>query len=126
MTYLAILFTLIVSAWTMPAFAQSPAPKTEPQGNAESGKKLYVERGCWTCHGYAAQGGALNPNPTGARLAGRVAPWPAFSRYIRQPAGNMVPYTEKVLPDKELVDIYVWLRSLPAPPPVSSIPLLKD
>jgi mono/diheme cytochrome c family protein len=128
MTFFAILLMLIVSAWSTPAPAQSPAagPNAAPQGNVENGKKLYVQRGCWTCHGYAAQGGALNPNPTGPRLAGRTAPFPAFSRYIRHPTGNMVPYTEKILPDKELADIHAWLRSIPPPPAVSSIPLLKD
>ena len=128
MTYLAILLTLIVSVWATPASAQAPAtaPNTAPQGNAENGKKLFVQHGCWTCHGYAAQGGDLNPNATGPRLSGRTEPWLAFSKYVRQPTGNMVPYTEKILPDKELADIFAWLRSIPPPPPVSSIPLLKE
>ena len=36
----------------------------------------------------------------------------------------MIPYTAKVLPDPELADIYAWLRAIPAPPAVSSIPQL--
>ena len=91
-----------------------------PQGNAVKGKMLFVERACWQCHGLAAQGGGA----AGPRLAGRVAPWPAFSRYVRRPAEEMIPYTVKVLPDQELADIYAWLRSIPAPPPVASIPQL--
>jgi len=39
-----------------------------PAGNAETGKKLFVERACWQCHGLAAQGGGI----AGPRLAGRV------------------------------------------------------
>ena len=128
MTYFAILLSLIVALWSASSSAQSPATKADaaPQGNADNGKKLFVQRGCWTCHGYAAQGGEMNSNPTGPRLAGRIPPWDAFSKYVRKPAGNMIPYTEKVLPDQQLADIYAWLRAIPPPPPVSSLPLLKD
>jgi len=91
-----------------------------PAGNAAKGKTLFVERACWQCHGLAAQGGGA----AGPRLAGRVAPWPAFSRYVRRPTEEMIPFTVKVLPDPELADIYAWLRSIPAPPPVASIPQL--
>jgi hypothetical protein len=31
-----------------------------------------------------------------------------------------------VLPDQELADIYAWLRAIPPPPAMSSIPLLKE
>ena len=81
---------------------------------------IAVERACWQCHGREAQGGGA----AGPRLAGRVSPWPAFSRYVRRPTEEMIPYTAKVLPDAELADIYAWLRSIPAPPPVASIPQL--
>jgi hypothetical protein len=37
----------------------------------------------------------------------------------------MIPYTAQVLPDRELADIFVWLRSLPPPPAVDSLPLLS-
>ena len=92
-----------------------------PAGNAAKGKTLFVERACWQCHGLAAQGGGA----AGPRLAGRVAPWPAFSRYVRRPTEEMIPFTVKVLPDPELADIYAWLRSIPTPPAVSSIPQLN-
>ena len=98
--------------------AQTPEA---PQGNAEKGKKLFVERACWQCHGLAAQGGGI----AGPRLAGRVPPWPAFARYVRRPTEEMLPYTEKVLPDTELADIYAWLKAIPPQPPVSSIPQLN-
>ena len=114
----AILLSLAASL-TMPALlAQTPAP---PQGNAEKGKQLFVDRGCWQCHGLAAQGGGI----AGPRLAGRVPTWPAFSRSVRRPAEEMVPYTEKVLPEAELADIYAWLKSIPEPPAVSSLPQLN-
>ena len=97
--------------------AQTPAP----QGNATSGAKLYVDRACWQCHGLAAQGGGI----AGPRLAGRVQVWAAFAAYVRRPAEEMIPYTAKVLPDRELADIFAWLRSLPQPPAVDSLPVLS-
>ena len=101
-----------------PASSQANAPQgNAPQGNAENGKKLFVDRACWQCHGTAAQGGGI----AGPRLAGRVAAWPAFTRSVRRPAEEMVPYTEKMLPEPELADIYAWLKAMPPPPPVSSL-----
>ena len=100
------------------AAAQAP---TAPQGNAASGAKLYVDRACWQCHGLAAQGGGI----AGPRLAGRVQVWAAFSAYVRRPAEEMIPYTAKVLPDRELADIFAWLRSLPPPPAVDSLRVLS-
>jgi mono/diheme cytochrome c family protein len=94
---------------------------TAPPGDAGKGKKLFVERACWQCHGLAAQGGGI----AGPRLAGRLPPWPAFSRYVRRPAEEMVPYTQKALPDTELADIYAWLRAIPLPPAVASLPQLN-
>ena len=91
-----------------PVPAQAPSA---PTGNAEKGKTLFVERACWQCHGLAAQGGGI----AGPRLAGRTPAWPAFSRYVRRPAEEMIPYTEKTLPDTELADIYASHRSVMRP-----------
>jgi mono/diheme cytochrome c family protein len=113
-----VLSVACLAATPLTVPAQTPAA---PQGNAEKGKKLFVERACWQCHGLAAQGGGI----AGPRLAGRVPPWPAFARYVRRPTEEMLPYTEKVLPDTELADIYAWLKAIPPPPPVSSIPQLN-
>jgi ubiquinol-cytochrome c reductase cytochrome c subunit len=100
------------------ALAQTPGGA--PVGNAERGRTLYVDRACWQCHGLAAQGGGI----AGPRLAGRVQAWAAFAPYVRRPTEEMIPYTAAVLPDNELADIFEWLRALPPPPPVDSLPLL--
>jgi ubiquinol-cytochrome c reductase cytochrome c subunit len=100
------------------ASAQVPA---ESPGSAATGAKLYVDRACWQCHGLAAQGGGI----AGPRLAGRVQSWPAFAAYVRRPAEEMIPFTSKVLPDGELADIFAWLRSLPPPPAVETLPALS-
>ena len=99
----------------------APVLSQPPPVNAENGRRLYVDRACWQCHGLAAQGGGI----AGPRLAGRVQVWAAFSSYVRQPTEEMIPYTAKVLPDGELADIFEWLRTLPPPPPVETLPLLS-
>jgi mono/diheme cytochrome c family protein len=116
----AILLMIVTFALVALVPVRAQGPPT-PQGNAEKGKKLYVERGCWQCHGLAAHGGGI----AGPRLAGRLLPWPAFSRYVRRPTEEMIPYTEKMLPEPELADIYAWLKAIPPPPAVSSLPQLN-
>jgi mono/diheme cytochrome c family protein len=126
-----LLLTATVSLWMSPISAQTSnqsekATQTSsqvPAGSVERGKKLWVDRACYQCHGYVAQGGL--GTGSGPRLANSVPPWDYFLKYIRRPAEQMIPYTAKVLPDQEAADIYAWLKSLPAPPPVSSIPELK-
>jgi mono/diheme cytochrome c family protein len=103
------------------ASAQAPtAAERPPSGNIESGKKLYAQYGCYQCHGYAAQGGV------GPRLAPRPLAFAAFSKYVRQPTGEMPPYTGKVLSNSQLADVYAFLQSVPQPVPVENIPLLRE
>ena len=102
------------------AAAQAPKASAAGAGNAENGKKLFKSYGCYQCHGYEGQGGA------GARLAPRPIPFAALSAYVRQPRGQMPPYTSKVVSDADLGDIYAFLQSVPQPPPAKSIPLLND
>jgi len=112
--------TLVIAvAIARHAVAQTPS---EPQGDAASGAKLFVDRACWQCHGLAGQGGGI----AGPRLAGRVQVWAAFAAYVRRPTEEMIPFTAKVLPDQELADIFAWLRSLPPPPAVESLPVLSS
>ena len=100
--------------------APAPQAAAAPAGNADAGKKLFNSVGCYQCHGYEGQGGVAGP-----RLAPRPLPWPALSRYVRRPANQMPPYTEKVLSDTDLAHIYAYLQSRPAPAAVQSIPLLQ-
>ena len=99
-------------------WAQSK-PGAAPSGDAQKGRKIFTSYGCYQCHGYDGHGGA------GARLAPNPISFDAFSKYIRQPTGEMPPYTAKVVSEKELADIYAFLHTLPAPPPAKSVPLLE-
>jgi len=89
--------------------------------NAENGKKLFSRFGCYECHGYVGQGGSA-----GARIARTPLAADRFMAYVRHPTGQMPPYTAKVVTDAELADVRAYLLSVPAPPPVKSIPLLNQ
>jgi len=108
------------------AAQQAPAAQQQntanaPQGNAANGRKLFVSFGCYQCHGYEAQGGSA-----GARLAPRPIPYAQLLKYVQHPTGEMPPFTEKVVKDAELADIYAFLRAQPPAPDVDKIPLLKQ
>ena len=97
------------------------APATAPTGNAEAGKRLYEKHTCFFCHGTAGQGGT-----DGARLAVVARNLQSFTRYVRQPSGRMPAFTDKILTDQEVADIFAYVRSLPAAKPVKDIPLLDQ
>jgi len=103
------------------SFAQAPGPSASaaPAGNADDGKKLFASVGCYQCHGYEAQGS----NATGPRLGPRPIAFAAFRSYVRQPTGQMPPYTAKVVSDADLANIYAFVRSRPEP--AREIPLLR-
>jgi mono/diheme cytochrome c family protein len=114
----AILSALAAVAVAAPLVrAQTPAP----EGNEQNGKRLFAAYYCSACHGTLGQGGAA-----GARIAPKPIAFAAFQKYLRQPAGQMAPYTVKVLPDRDLADIYAFLKSIPAAAAAKSIPLLSQ
>lgn len=113
--------TMVASLSGAQTPAQAPTAAAVPRGNAENGKKIYAAYGCYQCHNYAANGGGAGP-----RLAPRPIPFPAFSRYLREPKDQMPPYTAKMVTDQEVADIYSFLMSVPAAPAASSIPILNN
>jgi mono/diheme cytochrome c family protein len=109
---------LLIAALAATLQAQNAAPA----GNAQKGKQLFQSYGCYQCHGREAQGGA----GTGPRLAPKPIPFAALSKYVRQPTGQMPPYTKRVVSDPDLADIYAFLSGQPAPPPAKSISILNN
>jgi len=96
--------------------AQTASP---PAGSVAAGAMLYKKNGCYECHVNEGQGGAQGP-----RLGPNPIPFVRFSAYVRNPAGDMPPYTAKVLSNEDLAAIYAFLEARPRPPAVNSIPLL--
>ena len=97
-------------------FAQAPGA-----GNADNGKKVFERMLCSACHGHEGQGGGSGP-----RIGVKPPALPALIAYVRRPAGNMPPFSAKVVSDQELTDIRAYLASRPAPPPLKDIPLLNQ
>ena len=107
---------------------QPTVPERGPQGsglpvssdpNVNAGAALYKKNGCYECHVNDGQGG-----PQGPRLGPNPIPQPRFVAYVRNPSGDMPPFTAKVISDDDLSKIYAFLQSRPTPPPVKDIPLL--
>ena len=91
------------------------------QDSAANGKTLFTKYGCYECHGTQGQG-----TTAGARLAPKPIALAALIAYVRQPKGQMPPYTRKVVSDAELAAIRAYLATIPDPPPARSIPLLNQ
>ena len=90
-----------------------------PAGRADNGAMLYRKVGCYQCHANEAQGGQAGP-----RIGPDPIPFARFVRYVRNPAGQMPPYTDKVVSGQDLSDIYAFLQARPRPPAVNAIPQL--
>jgi len=109
--------TLFAIAISSAAFAQSPPPAT---GDAKRGQELFEKTyKCYACHGYDGQTG----NP---RLVPMNRTQEQFLAYLRKPSTPQMPKFVDP-PEKDLVDVYSYIRSIPvAAPPADSIPLLKS
>jgi mono/diheme cytochrome c family protein len=95
-----------------------------PPGDAVEGKRVFLAVGCFLCHGRAGQGGAMNgPAPI---LAKTQLPFEGFKFQLRQPINDMPAYSEAVMSDKQVADIYAFVQSLPGPRPTKDMPIFND
>ena len=107
-------------------FAQATPPSAQTArapaaGDVKAGQALYTKMTCYYCHGTAGQGGTA-----GARIALVQRSADAFIRYVRRPSGAMPAYSDRIVSDQQLNDIYAFLRSLPAAKAAKDIPLLTQ
>ena len=110
---------LVVATLALPVTVAAQSPT--PQGNAEEGGRVFMKQTCYYCHGTSGQGGR-----DGARLAQTALTAQALIRYVRKPTGGMPAYTEKILTDQQLTDIYAYLKALPAAKAIKDIPILAQ
>jgi mono/diheme cytochrome c family protein len=101
-------------------------------GNAVTGKKLYYDHACYSCHGFNGE--------TGARAF--VPNWPAnlatersFIAFLRgranvapvQPSTSMPNYPVESVSDAQAKDIYAYIRSFKsAQPQIEKIPVMNQ
>jgi mono/diheme cytochrome c family protein len=113
-------------------------------GSAVTGKRLYYDHACYSCHGFNGETGArpfVTPQHAGVRAGDPAVPnWPAnlatersFIAYLRgrasvspvQPSTAMPNYPVESLSDAQAKDIYAYIRSFKsAPPPIEKIPVM--
>src|SRR5215475_3794240 len=118
MTRVALLTAALTAVSPISAFAQDAPP-----GDAANGKRVYLADGCFTCHGRAGQGGAYNgPAPV---LAKTAMPFEGFKMQIRNPSNDMPAYSEAVMSDQQIADIYAFVQSLSGRRDAKDIPILK-
>jgi len=107
---------IVLFALPLVALAQ-----TAPAGNADKGKQTFMKQNCYYCHGTVGQG-----SRDGARIYNTALNADGLIRYVRKPAGAMPAFTEKLMSDQDLRDVYAYLKSLPAPKAPKDIPLLEQ
>ena len=92
--------------------------------SAEKGKVAYMKHGCFQCHGTLGQGSVITS--AGKVLTNTALPLESFTAFVRTTNRAMPPYSEKILSNEDLADIYAYLKSVPKPADYKTIPLLKD
>jgi ubiquinol-cytochrome c reductase cytochrome c subunit len=101
-----------------PAAAESTRPASAPSGQVTRGEVLWMNRGCYLCHGTVGQGGV------GPAVAVNLWPYLAVATFVRTPGGEMPPFSKKAVSDAELQDIHAYLSAQPQPKSPDSTPLL--
>jgi mono/diheme cytochrome c family protein len=112
-----ILLASILVAGSGAAHAQSVSP------SVERGKTLFVQQMCYTCHGYAGQGGERGSGP---RLVPNLFPYPAFVQQVRHPRQDMPRYSARFTSDADLADMHAYLASIKPGLKAADIPALRD
>jgi mono/diheme cytochrome c family protein len=124
MERLSVLAAASLAAALVASGAIGARAQDVPPGDAVNGKRAYLATGCMYCHGRAGQGGALNyPAPP---LARTELPLDAFKMVLRDSLRDMPAYTEAVLADKDIVDMYAYMQTLPGRRPAKDIAILND
>ena len=101
-------------------------------GNAVTGKKLYYDHACYSCHGFNGETGA---RPFVPNWPANLATERSFMAFLRgranvapvQPSTSMPNYPVESVSDAQAKDIYAYIRSFKsAQPPVEKIPVMNQ
>ena len=101
-------------------------------GNAVTGKKLYYDHACYSCHGFNGETGA---RPFVPNWPANLATERSFTAFLRgranlapvQPSTAMPNYPVESLSDAQARDLYAYIRSFKsATPPIEKIPVINQ
>ena len=106
---------LLLSALFVTTFDITANELPNAENTGQNGRSLYIQKGCYACHGYEGQGGVIS----GPRLAPNPLPVDVFVMRVRRPVADMPAYSGGVLKDEELLEIYQYLQTIPLPPRVN-------
>ena len=106
---------LLLSALSVTTFDITANELPDVENAGQNGRSLYIQKGCYSCHGYEGQGGIIS----GPKLAPNPLPVEIFVMRVRRPVADMPAYSTKVLKDEELLEIYQYLQTIPLPPRVN-------
>ena len=120
---LAVTACTVTAVWVS-ASVVGRAQDAPPPGDGANGKTVYLKLGCFTCHGRSGQGGAYNgPAPI---LAHTQLPFDGFKGQLRNPSNDMPAYSDAVVSDKEIADIYAFVTALPGARSAKDISILNN
>jgi mono/diheme cytochrome c family protein len=97
------------------------AAEPSSTGDVANGKRLFMTVGCYQCHGTTGAGGGF----AGPKLAPNPPPLAAVAAKLRTSSGRMPVFSEGVLTDSEIADIYAYLQSVPNGKPARDIEMLN-
>jgi mono/diheme cytochrome c family protein len=104
---------LVIPVWiiavTLSARGVVAGAQTQPTGDAKGGAAEYTKAGCDACHG--ADGGGT---PAAPSLVTSTLSIKEFIAQVRQPRGAMPPFSEQVVSDAALNDIYAFAHQKPS------------
>lgn len=123
-TFRVFAASVLAAAAMLGAAVAGAQAQDAPAGDAAKGKAVFLKEACFTCHGRSGQGGAYNgPAPM---LAHTALPLEAFRAQIRNPVNDMPAYSDAVVSDKDIADMYAFVKSLPGPGSAKDIPILNN
>lgn len=106
----ALVALVVIALFT---FSRPTAAAQAGGGNVQNGKTLFADKGCSGCHGPDARGMSPVESPTGGpRIAPPPLALPAFTAFVRNPTGKMIPFSPQDISDAQLADVYAYLQSL--------------
>jgi mono/diheme cytochrome c family protein len=111
--------TLVLGTALIVSLASALA--ADKSANAARGRQLYMATGCYQCHGTRGEGGGN----AGPRLAPFPIPLEGLTLQLRRPRARMPIYTDVVMPDTDVADIYAYLQRVPKGKTAAEIPILS-